>query len=84
MTSNGDANVGAAAAAGSAPPSRIAEQDVDVAILGAGLTGLATAYALYAAEPGLRIAVSLSRGPQALPRALRPPTSLTAVAETPT
>lgn len=31
--------------------------DVDVAIVGAGFTGLSTAYHLHAAEPGLRIAV---------------------------
>jgi glycine/D-amino acid oxidase-like deaminating enzyme len=38
-------------------PSLKGDVDVDVAIVGAGFTGLSTAYHLHAAEPGLRIAV---------------------------
>src|ERR1051325_2643312 len=42
--------------AGGLPP-RAGDVDVDVAICGAGYTGLWTAYSLAAADPALRIAV---------------------------
>lgn len=38
-------------------PVMLAEQEVDVAVLGAGLAGLATAYALTVADPSLRVTV---------------------------
>ena len=38
-------------------PSRDGDTDVDVAIVGAGLTGMWTAYYLKQADPGLRIAI---------------------------
>jgi glycine/D-amino acid oxidase-like deaminating enzyme len=46
--------------AGDAPPPRAAlpgDVDADVAIVGAGYTGLWTAYYLHALDPGLRIAI---------------------------
>lgn len=38
-------------------PALSGDLDVDVAIIGAGFTGLSTAYALTVADPGLRVAV---------------------------
>ena len=40
-----------------ARPALAGDRDVDVAIVGAGYTGLWTAYSLVAADPGVRVLV---------------------------